>query len=31
VKLGTPLDWAVITDHSDGMGVIAEIKAATPR
>jgi hypothetical protein len=30
VKLGTPLDWAVITDHSDGMGVIAEIKAGNP-
>jgi hypothetical protein len=26
VKLGTPLDWVVISDHSDGMGVIAEIK-----
>ncbi len=26
VKLGTPLDWVVITDHSDGMGVISEIK-----
>jgi hypothetical protein len=25
-KLGTPLDWVVISDHSDGMGVIAEIK-----
>ena len=25
-KLGTPLDWVAITDHSDGMGVIAEIK-----
>jgi len=30
VKLGTPLDWAVVTDHSDGMGVIAEIKAGNP-
>ena len=26
VRLGTPLDWVVISDHSDGMGVIAEIK-----
>ncbi len=26
VKLGTPLDWVVIADHSDGMGVISEIK-----
>jgi hypothetical protein len=26
VRLGTPLDWVAITDHSDGMGVIAEIK-----
>jgi len=26
VKLGTPLDWVAITDHSDGMGVISEIK-----
>jgi hypothetical protein len=30
VKLGTPLDWVAITDHSDGMGVIAEIKAGNP-
>lgn len=29
VKLGTPLDWVVISDHSDGMGVIAEIKGGT--
>jgi uncharacterized protein DUF3604 len=27
VKLGQPLDWVSITDHSDGMGVITEIKA----
>jgi hypothetical protein len=26
VKLGQPLDWIAVTDHSDGMGVIAEIK-----
>jgi hypothetical protein len=29
VKLGQPLDWVAITDHSDGMGAIAEIKAGT--
>ena len=29
-KLGTPLDWVVISDHSDGMGVIAEIKGGNP-
>ena len=27
VKLGKALDWIAITDHSDGMGVITEIKA----
>ena len=27
VKLGKPLDWIAVTDHSDAMGVIAEIKA----
>jgi hypothetical protein len=27
VKLGKPLDWIAITDHSDGMGVITEIKS----
>jgi Protein of unknown function (DUF3604) len=30
VKLGRPLDWVAITDHSDGMGVITEIKAGNP-
>ena len=30
VKLGRPLDWVVISDHSDGMGVIAEIRAGNP-
>ncbi len=30
VKLGQPLDWVAITDHSDGMGVISEIKAGNP-
>ena len=27
VKLGKPLDWVAITDHSDAMGVITEIKS----
>ena len=30
VKLNQPLDWVAITDHSDGMGVISEIKGANP-
>lgn len=30
VQLGTPLDWVAVTDHSDGMGVIFEIKGANP-
>jgi hypothetical protein len=30
VKLGRPLDWVAITDHSDGMGVIFEIKDGNP-
>ena len=30
VKLGSPLDWVVIADHSDGMGVITEIKSGNP-
>ena len=30
VKLGEPLDWVAITDHSDGMGVITEIKSGNP-
>ncbi|AEH81311.1 hypothetical protein SM11_pC0238 (plasmid) [Sinorhizobium meliloti SM11] len=29
-KLGRPLDWIAVTDHSDGMGVISEIKAGNP-
>ena len=29
-KLGRPLDWMVITDHSDGMGTISEIRAGNP-
>jgi hypothetical protein len=30
VRLGQPLDWVAITDHSDGMGVITEIKNGNP-
>ena len=30
VKLGRPLDWVAITDHSDGMGVISELRAGNP-
>jgi hypothetical protein len=30
VKLMRPLDWVVITDHSDGAGVIFEIKGENP-
>ena len=30
VKLGEALDWVAITDHSDGMGVITEIKSGNP-
>ena len=30
VKLKRPLDWMVITDHSDGMGTINEIGAGNP-
>ena len=30
VKLGRPLDWVAVTDHSDGMGTLAEVKAANP-
>src|SRR4051794_22224786 len=30
VKLGQPLDWVAITDHSDMMGMITEIKAGNP-
>ena len=29
-KLARPLDWMVITDHSDGMGTINEIRAGNP-
>ena len=30
VKLARPLDWVAVTDHSDGMGVIAELRAGNP-
>jgi hypothetical protein len=30
VKLGRPLDWVAVTDHSDGMGVITEIRSGNP-
>ena len=29
-RLARPLDWMVITDHSDGMGPINEIRAGNP-
>jgi hypothetical protein len=29
-KLARPLDWIAVTDHSDGMGVIFEIKDGNP-
>ena len=29
-RLARPLDWMVITDHSDGMGTISEIAAGNP-
>ena len=30
MKLGRPLDWVAVTDHSDGMGTISEIKGGNP-
>ena len=30
VKLARPLDWLVIADHSDGLGFITDILAASP-
>lgn len=30
VKLSRPLDWLVIADHSDGMGLINDLTAAAP-
>jgi hypothetical protein len=29
-KLGRPYDWFLVSDHSDGMGTINEIKAGNP-
>ena len=29
-KLGRPLDWLVITDHSDMMGIAADMQKGTP-
>jgi Protein of unknown function (DUF3604) len=29
-KLSRPLDWMMLTDHSDGAGTISEIKAGNP-
>ena len=31
VKLSRPLDWLVVSDHSDGMGAMNEIIAGNPR
>jgi hypothetical protein len=30
VKLSRPLDWLVIADHSDGMGLIGDLAAGSP-
>ena len=30
VRLARPLDWMVITDHSDGMGLITDLAAGAP-
>jgi len=30
VKLARPLDWLVIADHSDGMGLVNDLAAAAP-
>jgi len=30
MKLQRPLDWVAITDHSDGMGAISELRAGNP-
>ena len=30
VKLGRPLDWLVITDHSDMMGIATDIQKGAP-
>jgi hypothetical protein len=30
VKLARPMDWLAVTDHSDGMGLIQDLKAGSP-
>ena len=30
VRLGRPLDWLVIADHSDGMGLVGDIASGSP-
>lgn len=30
VQLSRPLDWVALTDHSDGMGVFAELRGGNP-
>ena len=30
VRLGRPLDWLVIADHSDGMGMVGDIIGCKP-
>ncbi len=30
IRLGRPLDWLAITDHSDGMGFTSDVLAALP-
>jgi hypothetical protein len=30
VRLSRPLDWVVIADHSDGMGLVGDIKSGKP-
>jgi hypothetical protein len=30
VRLSRPLDWLVVADHSDGMGLIADLRTGTP-
>ncbi len=31
VRLSRPLDWLVVADHSDGMGMIDDLRASTPQ
>ena len=31
VKLSRPLDWLVIADHSDGMGMVNDLAAGSPK